>query len=390
VRTSRAPATLLIGNVPRRFGHAATDRQFAYLTEKEIKAQLERDPVVDAVAAAVHAGVFPSIEHALAEYQSITEMAAAAFAAARSEPREMTEAGLVARCAPPRRKRQAVIHSADGLGDGLEAVAAPAADATAGLSKPVEMRPLMTHGLTALMADNERVVYLGEDVEHGGYYRVTEGLKDTYGRRRIFDWPPDEASLIGAGIGLAQSGRLPIVEVPYAAYLSCGYNQFVEACFLHWLSDGKQPNGMVIRMQGFDEGVFGGHFHTANAPPVFGIPGLDVLCFSNGRDWVRVRQSSSRRPLACVGPLACACSGHRAWFGCLPPSPPLFPCCASLPRASLPRASLPRASLPRVGARHACMRAACGGGRRIHAPRLDGATHTQARLTDGQGRRVGV
>ena len=31
-------------------------------------------------------------------------------------------------------------------------------------------------------------------------------------------------------------------------------------------------------LQGFDEGVFGGHFHTANAPPVFGIPGLDVLC----------------------------------------------------------------------------------------------------------------
>ena len=44
---------------------------------------------------------------------------------------------------------------------------------------------------------------------------------------------------------------------------------------------------MVIRMQGFDEGVFGGHFHTANAPPVFGIPGLDVLCYSNGRDWAR-------------------------------------------------------------------------------------------------------
>ena len=78
-----------------------------------------------------------------------------------------------------------------------------------------------------------------------------------------------------------------MVELPYAAYLSCGYNQFVEACFLHWLSAGRQPNGMVIRMQGFDEGVFGGHFHTANAPPVFGIPGLDVLCYSNGRDWAR-------------------------------------------------------------------------------------------------------
>ena len=46
-----------------------------------------------------------------------------------------------------------------------------------------------------------------------------------------------------------QAGFLPLVELPYAAYLSCGYNQFVEACFLHWLSAGRQPNGMVIRMQ---------------------------------------------------------------------------------------------------------------------------------------------
>ena len=90
---------------------------------------------------------------------------------------------------------------------------------------------------------------------------MTEGLARRFGRRRIFDWPPDEASLMGAAIGVAQAGFLPVVELPYAAYLSCGYNQFVEACFLHWLSAGRQPNGMVIRMQGFDEGVFGGHFY---------------------------------------------------------------------------------------------------------------------------------
>ena len=76
--------------------------------------------------------------------------------------------------------------------------------------------------------------------------------------------------------------------------MSCGYNQFVEACFLHWLSDGRQPNGMVLRMQGFDEGVFGGHFHTANAPPVFGIPGLDVFAYSNGHDWARGLRAAVR------------------------------------------------------------------------------------------------
>ena len=104
---------------------------------------------------------------------------------------------------------------------------------------------------------------------------------------RVVDWPPDETTLVGAGIGFAHAGLTPVVEIPYAAYLSCGYNQFAEAAFFHWLSEGKQTNGMVLRLQGFDEGVFGGHFHTANGPPIFGIPGLDVVCHSNGRDWAR-------------------------------------------------------------------------------------------------------
>ena len=41
---------------------------------------------------------------------------------------------------------------------------------------------------------------------------------------------------------------------------------------------GGYGHAHAMYVQGFDEGVFGGHFHTANAPPVFGIPGLDVLC----------------------------------------------------------------------------------------------------------------
>ena len=316
VRTTRKPATLLLSNLSRRFGHAATDRQAAYLSDAEIRAQLARDPVVDALAAAIHAGIVPNLDAALEENIRIGELAREAFAAARAEPREMTEAALVARCGPQRRRRdavEAVRHdapptestkpSADETAVAGSALTKPSADETAEAgsasrtTKPSDMRQLMTRAITELMSGNERIVYVGEDVEHGGYYRVSEGLKDKFGRRRCFDWPPDEASLVGAGIGLAQAGRVPIVEIPYAAYLSCGYNQFVEACFLHWLSDGKQPNGMVFRMQGFDEGIFGGHFHTANGPPVFGIPGLDVLCFSNGRDWAQHARAHHDAPL---------------------------------------------------------------------------------------------
>ena len=226
VRTTRAPATLLIGNLPRRFGHAATDRQLAYLSEDEVAAHEARDTVADAAALAIMAGVVPSRDALLEENEEIGERAAAAFAAARSEPREMTVASLISRTAPPRTARppQSV----------TPATSSPSPPVRETKSK-WEMRPLMTRALADEMECDDRLVYIGEDVEHGGYYRVTEGLRARFGRRRIFDWPPDEASLIGAGIGVAQAGKVPLVEVPYASYLSCGYNQFVEAAFLHWL-----------------------------------------------------------------------------------------------------------------------------------------------------------
>lgn len=61
------------------------------------------------------------------------------------------------------------------------------------------------------------MVYIGEDVEHGGYYLVTDGLKKKM-PLRVRDFPPDETSLIGVGMGMAQAGLLPVVEIPYAKY----------------------------------------------------------------------------------------------------------------------------------------------------------------------------
>ena len=60
---------------------------------------------------------------------------------------------------------------------------------------------------------------------------------------------------------------------------------FYEAVLANWFSNGKQPNGMIIRLQGFDRGVFGGNFHTHNMLTL--PPGLDVVCYSNGLDYVR-------------------------------------------------------------------------------------------------------
>lgn len=146
------------------------------------------------------------------------------------------------------------------------------------------MRKQMTRVLEEAMDTRSNCVYLGEDVRHGGYYLVSDGLATKY-PQRVIDFPPDETSLVGAGIGFAQAGLLPIVEIPYAKYLDCAADIFFEACSLYWLTNGRQPNGMVIRLQGFDRGVFGGNYHTHNSLHL--PPGLDVMCYSNASDYVR-------------------------------------------------------------------------------------------------------
>lgn len=113
---------------------------------------------------------------------------------------------------------------------------------------------------------------------------MTDGLKNRY-PSQVLDFPPDETTLIGAAIGFSQSGICPIVEIPYAKYLDCGADMFFEAALLHWLTAGQQSNGMVVRLQGFDRGTFGGNFHTHNMLHM--PPGVDVLCYSNGLDYVR-------------------------------------------------------------------------------------------------------
>lgn len=182
----------------------------------------------------------------------------------------------------------------------------PALNNNHGEKKEV-MRKHMTRVISEVMEVDSKIVYIGEDVEHGGYYLVTDGLADKF-KGRVIDFPPDETTLLGAAMGFSQVGLLPIVEIPYAKYLDCAADMFYELSLSNWLTNGQCPNGMIIRVQGFDRGsksmsllqnhlyvptliliillVFGGNFHTHNMISHI-PPGVDVVCYSNGEDYVR-------------------------------------------------------------------------------------------------------
>mmetsp|Transcript_6876 Transcript_6876/g.10454 ORF Transcript_6876/g.10454 Transcript_6876/m.10454 type:complete len:183 (-) Transcript_6876:2347-2895(-) len=132
-------------------------------------------------------------------------------------------------------------------------------------SKPQVMRKNMNRCFREILQRDSTVVYIGEDVRHGGYYLVTEDLSKEF-PTRVLDFPPDETTLLGAALGFSQLGLTPIVEIPYAKYLDCGVDMFYEIAIQNWLTrpDKNKQKGMIIRLQGFDRGLFGGNFHTHN------------------------------------------------------------------------------------------------------------------------------
>ena len=78
------------------------------------------------------------------------------------------------------------------------------------------------------MRRDENVFVMGEDVaELGGAFKVTEGLLDAFGEDRVIDTPISEALIVGAGIGAAMLGMRPVVEMQFADFISCAFDQIV-------------------------------------------------------------------------------------------------------------------------------------------------------------------
>ncbi|GBG28072.1 Pyruvate dehydrogenase E1 component subunit beta [Hondaea fermentalgiana] len=280
VRKRARPAILLLDGITRRFGHAATDRQGNYLEAHEIEAAAAANPLEDACLQALDLGLVDSAADLEAWWKDLRGQVEDAFVRAAAEPKiETREQVLEKTQAPLASLPTASSGSNHGRSEG---------DAEAGRAsrkrKPQPMRTHMNQIFHEALASDPAAVYIGEDVRHGGYYRVTDDLAKSF-PERVQDVPPDETSVFGIGLGFTQSGLAPIVEMPYAKYLDCAADLFFEIVMSYWCSGGAQRDGMVIRLQGFDKGVFGGNFHTHNTLHL--PPGLDVVCFSNGWDYVR-------------------------------------------------------------------------------------------------------
>lgn len=131
--------------------------------------------------------------------------------------------------------------------------------------------------LTQSMEKHEGLVLMGQDIaEYGGAFKVTEGLLDKFGKDRVRNTPLCESAIIGAGLGLSISGMKAMVEMQFADFVTCGFNQIINnLAKMHWRWG--QNADVVVRMP-TGAGTAAGPFHSqSNEAWFFHTPGLKIL-----------------------------------------------------------------------------------------------------------------
>lgn len=150
----------------------------------------------------------------------------------------------------------------------------------------MNMVQAINDALRVAMRRDRRVVILGEDVgKVGGVFRVTAGLCDEFGEDRVIDTPLTENGIIGAAIGMAMYGMVPVPEIQFADFIWPAYEQIVnEMSKYRYRSGGEYTAGMVIRTP-VGGGIRGGHYHSQHPEAHFVcIPGIKVVIPSNAHD----------------------------------------------------------------------------------------------------------
>lgn len=132
--------------------------------------------------------------------------------------------------------------------------------------------------------EDDQFVLMGQDIaEYGGVFKVSEGFLERYGKERVRNTPIIESGAIGAAIGLAMNGFKPVVEMQFADFISCGFNQIVNN-----LSKGKyrwMPDLNITIRAPHGGGVGAGPFHSQSPESWFmQLPGLRVLVPSTVED----------------------------------------------------------------------------------------------------------
>ena len=132
-------------------------------------------------------------------------------------------------------------------------------------------------GLDLAMSQDPKLILMGQDIaEYGGVFKVTEGFVEKYGKERVRNTPVCESAPAGACLGLSAKGYRAVLEMQFADFVSCAFNQIVNnlaKVYYRWGLSVK----VVIRLP-CGAGIGAGPFHSQTMEAWFlHVPGLKIV-----------------------------------------------------------------------------------------------------------------
>jgi 2-oxoisovalerate dehydrogenase E1 component len=139
----------------------------------------------------------------------------------------------------------------------------------------------ISEGIKQSLERYPELIFLGQDIaEYGGVFKISEGFLERFESDRIRNTPLCESAIVGATLGLSIAGMKALMEMQFADFVTCGFNQIINnlaKSYYRW----SQSADVVIRMP-TGAGVGAGPFHSqSNEAWFFHTPGLKIVYPSN-------------------------------------------------------------------------------------------------------------
>ncbi len=166
------------------------------------------------------------------------------------------------------------------------------------MTRELTFREALRETLREEMRRDSSVFVMGEDIgKHGGTFKVTEGLLEAYGPKRVVETPISESGFIGAAAGAAVMGMKPVAEIMFVDFITVPMDQIVNnAAKLCYMYDGEVSVPMVIRAS-CGAGTRMGVNHSQSFEAWFvHVPGLKVVMPSMPADAMGLMRSAIRDP----------------------------------------------------------------------------------------------
>lgn len=162
--------------------------------------------------------------------------------------------------------------------------------------KTLQFREALREAMSEEMREDDRVFLMGEEVaQYNGAYKVSQGMLDEFGERRVIDTPIAELGFAGIGVGAAMNGLRPIIEFMTFNFSLVAIDQVINsAAKMLSMSGGQYGAPMVFRGPTGSAGQLGAQHSQAFDNWYANTPGLKVIVPSNPADAKGLLKSAIR------------------------------------------------------------------------------------------------